>query len=149
MTRLFLYPLKNNSFRIIDGDTVEVLLDKGFADQKTVSLRFLGLNAPESKTRNKLEKEAGLLVKKVVKHWLDERKTGKIFYITSDEKPKYAGRTIGRFWASSIPDSFKEDCLNDYLLKKEVVKPYTGGKRQFTGEELQKIIDNCKKLLSL
>jgi len=152
---LFLYAVKDNLHRIMDGDTIEVLLDRGFSDKKEkMKLRFAGLNAPETRTRRLLEKEAGLLVKEIVVRWVDSRKD-KQFYVTSDSKPKYHGRMIGRFWTG--PDdllenfgkiSAFEDCLNTFLLELKVVKVYTGGKRGFTDEELKLIIANCNKFLN-
>jgi micrococcal nuclease len=139
---LFAFPLKNNTYRVIDGDTVEVVLDRGFFDQMTTSLRLGGLNAPESRTRRALEKKAGLLVKQVVIAWLEGRKDSHL-YATSDQKPKYARRTIGRIWANN-----NSNCLNDYLLKLEIVKVYNGGTREkFTDEELGSIIERCEQEL--
>jgi len=151
---LFLYAIKDNIHRIIDGDTIEVMLDRGFNDKKEkLKLRFAGLNAPETRTRRLMEKEAGLLVKQVVANWIEARKD-KQFYITSDSKPKYYSRTIGRFWTGpdDLLDNFGkisafEDCLNTFLLDLKVVKPYSGGKRSFTDEELRIIIATCKNHL--
>ena len=144
---LFLYPLKLNTYRIIDGDTIEVLLDRGFNETKKVSVRFSGLNAPETRTKRLLEKEAGLLVKKVVECWVLARKDS-TFYATSEEKPKYANRIVGKFW-SVVTEGWPwqtglyDSCLNDFLLTLQVVKPYAGGKREFSDEELQEIITKC------
>jgi len=138
---IFLYPIKDNTYRPIDGDTLSVLLDKGFGDTKTVSLRFNGLNAPESRTRRKLEKEAGLLVKSIVAKWLILN-MDKQLYATSEVRPKYANRAIGRIWAGA-----EDNCLNNYLLDLKVVKTYSGGKRGFSDEELNEIISNCKSVL--
>lgn len=140
----FLYPIKDNVHRIIDGDTISVLLDKGFNDNKTVSLRLIGLNAPESRTRRALEKEAGLLVKAVTTKWIDDRKDEQQLFATSEAKPKYANRAVGKIWGISE----ESDCLNTYLLSKGVVKSYFGGKREFSDEELTVIISKCKEILT-
>lgn len=59
----FRYPLKDNTYRVIDGDTVSVLIDRGWGDWRKVSVRILGVDAPESRTRkNLLEREAGGMV---------------------------------------------------------------------------------------
>jgi micrococcal nuclease len=137
----FAFPLKDNTYRVIDGDTVEVVLDRGFNETKTVSLRFAGLNAPETRTRRELEKEAGLLVKDIVIKWLTDN-TDKQFFCSSDEKPKFANRIIGSFWADN-----EENLLNSHLLTLGVVKPYNGGKRSFSDEELTSIIEAAKIFL--
>ena len=145
MKRLFAFPLRKNEYRIIDGDTIEVMLDKGDNDYKLTKVRLNGLDSPESRTRRKLEKQAGLLVKQVVSVWLEKRKVDKCFYASSDEKPKYAHRRVGRIWADD-----ESDCLNEYLLKLEIVKEYHGGtKEKYTDEELKVIIEKCKAELSL
>jgi len=141
MRLIFVYPI-SSIHHLIDGDTVSVMLDRGFNDTKKISLRLIGLNAPETRTRRALEKKAGLLVKSVVAKWLEDNRDKKLF-ATSEAKPKYAGRAIGRMWADS-----EEDSLNTYLLTSGVVKVYTGGKREFTDEELTGIISKCKDVLA-
>jgi endonuclease YncB( thermonuclease family) len=143
MNLRFVYPIKDNIYRIIDGDTISVILDRGFRDTKEVSVRLIGLNAPESRTRRTLEKEAGLLVKAIVVKWLKDHKDKQLF-ATSEAKPKYAGRTVGRVWAGSE----SENCLNTHLLSLGVVKIYIGGKRNFSDEELSEIISKSKEFLS-
>jgi hypothetical protein len=54
-------------YRVKDGDTVQVCLDRGFDNApKVTGLRINGIDAPEKSTRkNLLEREAGGLVKRV------------------------------------------------------------------------------------
>ncbi len=140
---LFAFPLKDNTYRIIDGDTVEVLLDRGWRCTKLTSIRLIGLDTPECRTRRALEKQAGLLAKELVVCWFNSRKDKQHFYATSDAKPKYAGRTVGRIWAGDA-----SDCLNDYMLNLKVAKPYMGGRKEkFTDEELNVVIEICNKEL--
>lgn len=149
---LFIFPLRDNWHETIDGDTVKVEIDRGWSDRKSTSLRLAGLNAPEKRTSRALEKSAALLVTDLVKKWLADRQ-GKLFYATSDEKPKFDGRTIGRLYAEDPtyegPGLLQGvDCLNAYLLGLKVVKPYDGGTRvPFTDEELNEIISICEKQL--
>ena len=42
--------------RVVDGDTVDVTLDLGFSIQYQARVRLLGINTPESRTRDKAEK---------------------------------------------------------------------------------------------
>lgn len=145
----FRWPLKNADYRVIDGDTVEVLLDRGFKDDKTVSVRILGTDAPESNTRkNLLERAAGKLVTKVVKKWLAEQfqradHEGLKFFASSESKPKYANRVIGRLWIGSL-----ETELSVFLLTGGFVRPYMGGKRpKWESADLTAIIAQCKAYL--
>ena len=47
--------------RVVDGDTVDVDIDLGFGIwQKNERVRIMGIDTPESRTRNKIEKKFGL-----------------------------------------------------------------------------------------
>lgn len=138
----FVYPLKDNTYRVIDGDTVEVLLDMGWWTQKTVNLRLYGIDSPESRTTRAPEKQAGLMVKALVTRWLALRvKQGKWLHATSETKPKYAKRGIGLLYADD-----QSDCLNYFLISAGVVKSYQGKKRSWTDEELQDVIQAAQKV---
>ena len=51
--------------KIVDGDTLDVDIDLGFSVRLTKQrIRMLGIDTPESRTRNKEEKVRGLLSKK-------------------------------------------------------------------------------------
>ena len=45
--------------RVVDGDTVDALVDLGFDTWKKVRIRMQGMNAPESRTRDLEEKARG------------------------------------------------------------------------------------------
>ena len=47
--------------RVVDGDTVDARIDLGFKVHYNVRVRLHGLNAPESRTRDKEEKISCLL----------------------------------------------------------------------------------------
>lgn len=151
--RYFVDPLLDNTYRVIDGDTVAVVLDRGWQGTKGVSLRLLGLDTPENKNTKlggPLEKQAGVAVGLVVERWLGQRKATCQLYHTSERKPKYAGRTVGRLFAGW--PTFTEagpECLNDYLLEQELCRPYMGGTKQpWTEEQLQAIIVRAQAILA-
>ena len=50
--------------RIVDGDTVDVVIDLGFDIHYSSRVRLYGIDTPESRTRNKDEKVRGLMSKK-------------------------------------------------------------------------------------
>ena len=55
--------------RVVDGDTVDALVDLGFDTWKKVRIRFYGIDAYESRTRDLEEKEKGLAAKqRVIDH---------------------------------------------------------------------------------
>ena len=55
-----LYHYKAKVDRVVDGDTIDVTLDLGFDLHMQARIRFVGINAPETRTRDLVEKEAGL-----------------------------------------------------------------------------------------
>ena len=75
--------------RVVDGDTVDVLLDLSFGVFRKVRIRANGIDTPESRTRNKAEKKLGLAAKERLK----ELCVGN-FKIKSLGKGKY-GRILG------------------------------------------------------
>ena len=145
----FRWPLKDNEIRVIDGDTVEVKADRGWKDTKVVSVRILGTDAPESNTRqNLLERQAGKLVTRVVQLWVDRWLTeGVQFFASSEDRPKYANRVIGRLWADSLERPGAE--LSAFLLVGGFARPYQGGKRpEWSDQDLDAIIKRCRAYLA-
>ena len=108
--------------RVVDGDTIDVELDLGFDIRLKARVRFAGINAPESRTRDAVEKQAGLAAKRYVEDWISEREQRVIIQTTLDDRGKF-GRVLGRILN---PDGH---CLNDELVSLGHAKPYEGGKR--------------------
>ncbi len=108
--------------RVVDGDTIDVELDLGFDIRLKARVRFAGINAPESRTRDAVEKQAGLAAKRYVEDWISEREQRGIIQTTLDDRGKF-GRVLGRVLN---PDGH---CLNDELVSLGHAKPYDGGKR--------------------
>ena len=87
--------------RVIDGDTVDVDIDLGFGIwQKNERVRIMGIDTPESRTRDRVEKLFGLASKKRLKELLSKQcilKT-EINKNGEDMKGKF-GRVLGDFVA--------------------------------------------------
>ena len=88
--------------KVIDGDTVDVDIDLGFGVVLTDErVRIMGIDTPESRTRNKVEKLFGLASKKRLKELLSKQcilKT-EINKDGEDMKGKF-GRVLGDFVAA-------------------------------------------------
>ena len=84
--------------RVIDGDTVDALIDVGFDIWIKKRIRFSGLDAWESRTRNLEEKKLGLAAKDRLIELLTEisSKPG-FFRIKSHGVGKY-GRVLGQLF---------------------------------------------------
>jgi len=61
--------------RVVDGDTVDVDIDLGFDIHHRARVRMLGIDTPESRTRNLAEKALGLASKVRVKEILKRQTT--------------------------------------------------------------------------
>ncbi len=69
VTLMYEYKCKVN--KVIDGDTVDVDIDLGFGVVLTDErVRIMGIDTPESRTRDKVEKLFGLASKKRLKELL-------------------------------------------------------------------------------
>ena len=66
-----MYTYKISPLKIVDGDTIDAEIDLGFDIKVKKRVRFMGINAPESRTRDLEEKAKGLAAKDRVKQLLD------------------------------------------------------------------------------
>ena len=78
--------------RVVDGDTVDVVIDLGFDIHFATRVRLYGMDTPESRTRNKDEKVRGLMSKDFLKEWME--KDDVIIRTRKDKKGKF-GRVLG------------------------------------------------------
>ena len=60
--------------RVVDGDTVDVNIDLGFDIWHEARVRMMGIDTPESRTRNLEEKALGLASKARLKEMLKGQK---------------------------------------------------------------------------
>lgn len=134
-----MYEYKATVVKIVDGDTVDVDIDLGFGIIMTDErVRIMGIDTPESRTRDKVEKVFGLASKERVKELL----SGDIILKTQiarngeDMKGKY-GRILGDF---IIGDKM----LTDILVEEGHAVAYFGGSKE---EIAIKHMANRQKLL--
>lgn len=107
--------------RVVDGDTVDALVDLGFDTWKKVRIRLHGLDAWESRTRNLEEKKKGLAAKQYLIDQLESNNNN--FILVSHGVGKY-GRCLGEIF-------LKQDgwSINEMLITEGHAKVYDGGKR--------------------
>ena len=122
MSQQKLFHYKAMVDRVIDGDTIDVVLDLGFDISYRGRIRFEGINAPESRTRDAVEKQAGLAAKRYVEDWINGLEKKVIIQTSLDDRGKY-GRILGRI----LND--EGECLNDEMVSLGHATPYHGGKR--------------------
>lgn len=79
--------------KIVDGDTVDVNIDLGFnIVLQNKRIRLNGVDTPESRTSDKVEKKFGLFVKEKLIEFISSAKEHKLEVI--EESDKY-GRVLG------------------------------------------------------
>ena len=126
--------------RVIDGDTVDVDIDLGFGIwQKNERVRIMGIDTPESRTRNKIEKKFGLAAKAKLKSLLGKTTVLKTTINKKgvDMKGKF-GRVLGDF----LVDGKK---VTEIMCKTGHAVPYFGGAKADTQKQHMK---NRKKLVA-
>ena len=124
-----MYNYNATCIRVVDGDTIDAEIDLGFDIKVTKRIRLGGINAPESRTRNKVEKKLGLAAKERLKEMMEG--AANCFELESTELGKF-GRVIGRLHIDKISgkDVITKVCVNDCLVKEGHAVEYDGGKRK-------------------
>lgn len=95
--------------RVIDGDTLDVVIDQGLHTHRTERLRLLGVNTPEMKGATR---PAGLAAAAFVTDWLARVPFDDDWpLIVRTERGDAFGRWLARVWRQH-----DAACLNDTLL---------------------------------
>ena len=113
-----LYNYKCTVIRVIDGDTLDAMIELGFDVKVKKRIRLVGVDTWESRTRNLEEKKKGLLAKEFTKDFLK----GGVFTVRSHGLGKF-GRLLGSVFVD-------KKCLNDELIKEGHGYSYFGGKKK-------------------
>ena len=122
-----MYTYKISPLKIVDGDTIDAEIDLGFDIKVKKRVRFMGINAPESRTRDLEEKAKGLAAKDRVKQLLDG--CGNIT-LKSHGVGKF-GRCLGEIMLDIVDGQEKLTLvsLNELLINEGHATEYHGGKR--------------------
>jgi len=130
-----MYEYKCKVTRVVDGDTVDVIIDLGFDIAYSSRVRLFGIDTPESRTRDKDEKARGLISKDFLKSYLD--RGGVVIRTRKDKKGKF-GRVLGEMVVEDIN-------INELMIKEHHAVKYHGqSKDDIEAEHLvnrQKLID--------
>ena len=120
--------------RVVDGDTVDVNIDLGFGVWlRKERVRLYGIDTPESRTRDPIEKKFGLFAKEYLKALLGKKST---LQTRKDGKGKY-GRIRGEFIVyDAETDSYRS--VNTMMIEKHIAVKYFGqSKDDIEGEHLE------------
>jgi len=116
--------------KVVDGDTIDVVIDLGFDISFTSRVRLAGIDTPESRTTDAREKILGLEVKEYLKKALDGATDIVIRTEKVDSSEKY-GRILGWLFVNKQTGS-----LNMELVNKGYAWSYDGGTKKKDFAEL-------------
>ena len=108
---MFEYYVKKVS-KVVDGDTIDVEIDLGFDISFSSRVRLAGIDTPESRTADKMEKSLGLEAKAYLKHQIESAKAVVIKTEKMDSSEKY-GRILGWVFLDGATVSLNEKMIAD------------------------------------
>ena len=137
-----MYEYRCKVIKVIDGDTVDVDIDLGFdillRDER---VRIMGIDTPESRTRDKVEKKFGLASKARLKELIGG-KSGPILKTQINKKGEDMRGKFGRILGDFVTEDGR--MVTDILVEEGHAVAYFGGSK----EEIQdKHMANRKKLI--
>ena len=116
--------------RVVDGDTIDCIIDLGFHTWKKIRVRLEGINTPESRTRDLEEKERGLAAKERLEEMLGLNNNKCLLKVSGLGK---FGRAIATVHVKTLSPVMTEGLtlinLNQQLIEEGHAVEYHGGKR--------------------
>ena len=140
-----MYEYRCKLIKVVDGDTVDVDIDLGFGVWlRNERVRIMGIDTPESRTRDKVEKVFGKAASKRLKELLGKNPVLKTQVAKNGEdmKGKF-GRILGDFQVfDTTTDAWRY--VTAVMAEEGHCVPYFGGSK----EEVQAMhMDNRRKLI--
>ena len=108
MYEYFVEEVKN----VVDGDTIDVVIDLGFDILFASRVRLAGIDTPESRTTDKAEKALGIEAKEYLKKQLKDAKSVVIRTEKMNSSEKY-GRILGWVYVNGESESVNNKMIND------------------------------------
>mgnify|MGYP001354502208 FL=1 len=91
----------NKVTKVVDGDTIDVIIDLGFDIMYKSRVRLFGIDTPESRTRDLVEKKYGLMSKDFLKDKLKNAEKIVIKTHKGEETGKF-GRILGEIFCDNV-----------------------------------------------
>ena len=107
---------KGHVVKVVDGDTIDVLVDMGFSIFHKTRLRLARVDTPELNSSDSAEREEA----KIAKQWVIDYCLNKDIFFETTGKGKY-----GRYLAEIFTVDNTEKSINDLLLENGLAKLYT------------------------
>ena len=115
---MYTYKIKEIT-KVVDGDTLDAIIDLGFGITKKERIRIAAIDAPETRTHNLHEKKLGF----EAKAWLKKHVEYCDNVIIKTEKEGKYGRILG------IPKTDDGQSMCDILVAEGHAVEYWGGKK--------------------
>ena len=137
--------------RIVDGDTIDSYIDLGFNVHVDKRIRFLGIDTPESRTRDLEEKRYGLGAKYRLTELLESNDNN--FILKSSGTGKF-GRVLGELFIPPVDDGEIELTLingtryinvNQKMIEEGHAVAYFGGSKQEVKDALMEAREKSKE----
>ena len=123
--------------KVVDGDTVDVIIDLGFDLYKKERVRVAGVDTPEKRTRNLEEKELGI----DATNWLTEQPDSAIdgeddLVIRTEIDGGFGkyGRLLGWLYIGEDTES-----INERMIREGYAWEYDGGTKNKDFQQLREI----------
>ena len=118
--------------KVVDGDTVDVIIDLGFGLSKKERCRIAGIDTPEKRTRDLKEKKYGIEATNFMTELLDKAEN----LIVRTEKDGKYGRMLGWFYCDNV-----EGSLNNLMIEAGYAWSYDGGTKDGSTDRFQVLED--------
>ena len=123
--------------KVVDGDTIDVIIDLGFDLYKKERVRVAGVDTPEKRTRNLEEKELGIDATNWLTGQLDSAIDGEDDLVIRTEIDggfgKY-GRLLGWLYIGEDTES-----INERMIREGYAWEYDGGTKNKDFQQLREI----------
>jgi len=114
--------------KVVDGDTIDIVIDLGFDLSKKERVRLAGIDTPESRTRDLEEKELGLEAKEFLARRLSDGEPSGL-RVKTEKDGKY-GRMLGWIYIGQTN-------LNKEMVERGYAWEYDGGSKDKDLNELR------------
>jgi len=126
------YIYKAKLDRVVDGDTVDAMIDVGFDIWVKKRIRFMGVDAWESRTRDLEEKAKGLAAKARVIELLEETSSKPGYFRLKSHRVGKYGRVLGELFIQD--EEGKQYNINEQLKIEGHAYEYFGGTKKVLSE---------------
>ena len=126
-----MYEYKAIVERVVDGDTIDVIIDLGFKTWKKTRVRMEGINTPESRTRDLEEKKLGLAAKARLQEILEYNNNECTLKVSGVGK---FGRALASVYVDTLSPASDQSSMTIFNVNKQLIEEghavaYDGGKR--------------------